>query len=222
MYGDDDDGNYGGQDSPHKSSWTEETVAGAAGLAAMKMYEDHVRNNGEQVSHAKMKEMLAGFAAAEVDKLFQKNGLDFLDREKAKRRAVHQAHHLAEQKYGPGGTFSNGGGGDGYGQDQGQYGGDGYGQGQDQYGGDGFRQGQDQYGGGGYGQGQGQYGGDGYGQGQGQYGGGGYGQGQGQFGDGGYDQQNFGGGGFGQGGDNEGRHGEHHHGHHHHHREEDD
>ncbi|CAF3760218.1 unnamed protein product [Rotaria socialis] len=192
MYGDGDDGNYGGQDSPQKSSWTEETVAGAAGLAAIKMYEDHVRNSGEQVSHSKMKELLAGLAAAEVDKLFQKNGLDFLDREKAKKRAVHQAHHLAEQKYGPGSTFSNGGGGDDYGQGQGQFGGGGFGQGQDQYGG----------------------------QGQGQYGGGGFGQGQGQFGDDGYDQQNFGGGGFGQGGDNEGRRGEHHHGHHHH-REED-
>ena len=72
----------------------------------MKSYEDHVRRTGEQVSHAKMKELLAGFAAAEVDKLFETRGLDFLDREKAKRHAIHQAHKVAEEAYGVGGVFS--------------------------------------------------------------------------------------------------------------------
>ncbi|CAF4965740.1 unnamed protein product, partial [Rotaria socialis] len=43
----------------------------------MKAYEDHVRNTGAQVSHPMMKEMLAGLAAAEVDKLFETKGLDF-------------------------------------------------------------------------------------------------------------------------------------------------
>lgn len=65
----------------------------------MKAYEDHLRQTGEQVSHARMKELLAGFAAAEVDKLFETKGLDFLDREKAKQHAIHQAHKLAEEKY---------------------------------------------------------------------------------------------------------------------------
>jgi hypothetical protein len=73
---------------------------------AMKAYEDHCRSTGEQVSHPLMKEMLAGFAAAEVDKLFETNGLDFLDKEEAKRKAVQQAHKIAEEKYGPGGTFN--------------------------------------------------------------------------------------------------------------------
>jgi len=73
---------------------------------AMKEYEDHVRRTGEQVSHPMMKEMLAGFAAGEVDKLFETKGLDFLDREKAKNRAIQQAHSLGEEKYGPGGTFN--------------------------------------------------------------------------------------------------------------------
>ena len=71
----------------------------------MKAYEDHVRKTGEQVSHPLMKEMLAGFAAAEVDKLFETKGLDFIDREEAKRRAVQQAHQIADEKYGQGGTF---------------------------------------------------------------------------------------------------------------------
>ncbi|CAF3428933.1 unnamed protein product [Rotaria socialis] len=72
----------------------------------MKAYEDHVRNTGAQVSHPMMKEMLAGLAAAEVDKLFETKGLDFLDREEAKRRAVQQAHQLADEKYGPGNIFN--------------------------------------------------------------------------------------------------------------------
>ncbi len=74
---------------------------------AMKAYEDHVRRTGEQVSHPLMKEMLAGFAAAEVDKLFETKGLDFLDREKAKRRAIQQAHALADEQYGSGGVFNS-------------------------------------------------------------------------------------------------------------------
>ena len=52
-----------------------------------------------------MKEMLAGFAAAEVDKLFETKGLDYLDREKAKQMAVHQSHKLAHDKYGPGQVY---------------------------------------------------------------------------------------------------------------------
>jgi deoxyribodipyrimidine photolyase-like uncharacterized protein len=69
---------------------------------AMKAYEDHLRRTGHHVSHPLMKEILAGIAAAEVDKLFETKGLDFLDREKAKHRAIQQAHHLANEQYGPG------------------------------------------------------------------------------------------------------------------------
>jgi hypothetical protein len=178
---------------------------------AMKAYEDHIRNTGEQVSHPRMKEMLAAFATAEVDKLFQTHGLDFLDREQAKRRAVHQAHHLAEERYGPGNTFGNAGGddyqrrqgqygGDDYQRGQGQYGGDDYQRGQGQYGGDDYQRRQGQYGGDDYQRGQGQYGGDNYQRDQGQYGGDGYQQGQGQYGGNGYQQRNFGGDQFGGGG----------------------
>jgi len=72
----------------------------------MKAYEDHCRRTGEQVSHPMMKEMLAGFAAAEVDKLFETKGLDYLDREKAKRIAIQQAHQLANEQYGQGGVYN--------------------------------------------------------------------------------------------------------------------
>jgi len=69
---------------------------------AMKAYEDHCRDTGETVSHGKMKELLATFAAAEVDNLVETKGLDFLDREKMKRLAANQAHALANEKYGKG------------------------------------------------------------------------------------------------------------------------
>ncbi|KAH9922896.1 uncharacterized protein B0H18DRAFT_863158, partial [Fomitopsis serialis] len=78
----------------HQSSWTHEAIAGAAGFEAMKAYENHVRSTGQEPSHALMKELLAGFAAAEIDKYLTSGhpGLDYIDREKAKRQAVEQAH----------------------------------------------------------------------------------------------------------------------------------
>ncbi|UJR19512.1 hypothetical protein I4U23_022642 [Adineta vaga] len=91
----------------HQSSFTHEIIAGAAGFAALKAYEDHVRRSGEQVNHPRMKEILAEFAAAEVDKLFETKGLDYLDREKAKNMAIEQAHHLAHEKYDPGQVYQS-------------------------------------------------------------------------------------------------------------------
>jgi len=87
---------------PHQSSLTHEAIAGAAGFAAMKAYESHLRATGQQPTHSMMKEILAGIAAAEVDKLAETKGLDFIDRQKAKRMAAHQAHQLADQRYGGG------------------------------------------------------------------------------------------------------------------------
>jgi len=89
---------------PHQSSLTHEALAGAAGFAAMHAYEAHLRATGQPVSHGKMKELLAVIAAAEVDKLAETKGLNWIDREKAKRMATHQAHHLARHRYGQDGT----------------------------------------------------------------------------------------------------------------------
>ncbi|KDQ49972.1 hypothetical protein JAAARDRAFT_200399 [Jaapia argillacea MUCL 33604] len=86
----------------HEGSFTHEAIAGAAGFAAMKAYESHLRATGQQPSHLLMKEMLAGIAAAEVDKLVETKGLDWVDAHKAKKMARQQAHHLAEQRYGHG------------------------------------------------------------------------------------------------------------------------
>ncbi|KDN50863.1 hypothetical protein K437DRAFT_221834, partial [Tilletiaria anomala UBC 951] len=89
---------YGGE--THESKFSHELIGGAAGFEAMKAYEDHERREGKPVNHALAKELLAGFAAAEVDKLFETKGLDFLDREKAKYHARQEAEQAYDQQYG--------------------------------------------------------------------------------------------------------------------------
>jgi hypothetical protein len=71
-------------------------------LFLLQAYEAHCAANGQPPSHQFMKELLAGFAAAEVDKLFETKGLNWLDRERAKQHAIQQAHQLAEERYGAG------------------------------------------------------------------------------------------------------------------------
>jgi hypothetical protein len=44
--------------------------------------------------------MLAGFAAAEVDKLVETKGADWVDREKAKRQARERAENMYDEQYG--------------------------------------------------------------------------------------------------------------------------
>ncbi|CAI0642475.1 hypothetical protein CGCF415_v003956 [Colletotrichum fructicola] len=84
----------------HEAKLSHEVVAGGAAFEAMKLFEDRQRKNGEPVKHQFAKEMLAGIAGAEVDKLFETKGLDYLDREKAKRHAEKQAEHLYQEQYG--------------------------------------------------------------------------------------------------------------------------
>ncbi|KAL5504552.1 hypothetical protein ACEPAH_7213 [Sanghuangporus vaninii] len=84
----------------HEANWTHEAIAAAAGFAAMHAYEAHLRATGQPVSHGKMKEILAAIAAAEVDKLAETKGLDWIDRHRAKKLAEQQAHALAAERYG--------------------------------------------------------------------------------------------------------------------------
>ncbi|ORY24700.1 hypothetical protein BCR39DRAFT_546323 [Naematelia encephala] len=81
----------------HKSHLSHELIGGAAGYEAMKAYENHCAQNGQPPSHARAKELIAGFAAAEVDKLFETKGLDMYDREEAKRNARQQAVEALNQ-----------------------------------------------------------------------------------------------------------------------------
>lgn len=55
---------------------------------------------GQPVSHQFAKELLAGFAGAEVDRLCETKGLDYIDREKARRQARDNAVDMYDSHYG--------------------------------------------------------------------------------------------------------------------------
>jgi hypothetical protein len=76
-----------------------ELLAGAAGFAAMHMYEKHRESEGITEHHALGKEMVSAFAAAEVDKHFEKDRYEHLDREAARQQAQQQAQYLYDQQY---------------------------------------------------------------------------------------------------------------------------
>jgi hypothetical protein len=79
---------------------THELMAGAAGFEAMRMYEHHREREGITEHHELGKEMLAGFASAEVDKHFERGYYDHLDRDQARMQAQDQADYLWQQQYG--------------------------------------------------------------------------------------------------------------------------
>lgn len=54
---------------------------------------------GKPVSHQFAKELLAGFAGAEVDKLAETKGEDWFDREKTKRHAKERAEQMYDEHY---------------------------------------------------------------------------------------------------------------------------
>ncbi|KAL8722988.1 MAG: hypothetical protein Q9225_000604 [Loekoesia sp. 1 TL-2023] len=54
---------------------------------------------GKPVSHAFAKELLAGFAGAEVDKLAETKGMDEYERERAKHRARESAENMYDEHY---------------------------------------------------------------------------------------------------------------------------
>ncbi|KAJ5637679.1 hypothetical protein N7490_007558 [Penicillium lividum] len=74
----------------HKAKFSHELIAGAASFEAAKAYEQHVAQNGQPSSHAEAKEIFAGFAGAFIDREVETRGLDFIDKEKAKRHAEQQ------------------------------------------------------------------------------------------------------------------------------------
>lgn len=76
--------------APHKAEVSHELIAGAASYEAAKAYERHCEANGKPASHTEAKELLAGFAGAFIDRMVETKGLDFVDREKAKRNAEQQ------------------------------------------------------------------------------------------------------------------------------------
>lgn len=68
--------NYDNNGQPNEASFGHEFLGGAAAFAGMKVFEDHQRKEGKQVSHQFAKELIAGFAGAEADKLAETKGMD--------------------------------------------------------------------------------------------------------------------------------------------------
>ncbi len=79
---------------------THELLAGAVGFEAVRMYEHHREREGIVEHHSLGKELLAGFAAAEVDKHFDSGRYGHLDRHHARLQAQQQADYLWNQQYG--------------------------------------------------------------------------------------------------------------------------
>ncbi|KAH8979235.1 hypothetical protein EDB92DRAFT_1821111 [Lactarius akahatsu] len=71
----------------HEAKLSHEVVSGAAAYEAAKAYSDHCKRNGKPDSHSKAKEVFAGLSGAAVDRLVETKGLNFIDKEKAKRHA---------------------------------------------------------------------------------------------------------------------------------------
>jgi len=83
----------------HHDSKALDLAGGAAAFAAMKAFEEHKAKNGTPPSHAKAKEIFAALAVAEVAKLMQTKGADFVDKEKAEHEAKKKAEHLYDEQY---------------------------------------------------------------------------------------------------------------------------
>ncbi|KAJ5994380.1 hypothetical protein N7451_010104 [Penicillium sp. IBT 35674x] len=87
------------QGPEHEAKFSHELLAGAASFAAARAYENHVAQNGQPPNHAMAKELLAGFAGAFIDREVETKGLDFVDREKAKRHAERQIEEHDESQF---------------------------------------------------------------------------------------------------------------------------
>ncbi|KAK9454282.1 hypothetical protein V1511DRAFT_512232 [Dipodascopsis uninucleata] len=92
-------GNYY-QPEQHEAKFSHEAVAGAASFMAMKVFEDRQRREGAPVKHQFAKEVIAGIAGAEVDKLVETKGLNFIDTERAKHHARQQVEQMYDEHYG--------------------------------------------------------------------------------------------------------------------------
>ncbi|KAG9019254.1 hypothetical protein FRB90_004816 [Tulasnella sp. 427] len=85
--------------APHEAKLSHEIVAGAAAFEAARLWEHHKEKNGEQPTHAHAKELIAGFAGAFIDRIVETKGLDFIDKQKAKKQAQERAEGQVSSNY---------------------------------------------------------------------------------------------------------------------------
>jgi len=94
---------YAPRSEQHEGKLSHELLAGAAAFAGLHEFEEHQRKQGKEVKHEFAKELLAGFAGAEADKLFETKGRDAYDnwsnKEEAKRDATEQAVRYSDNLY---------------------------------------------------------------------------------------------------------------------------
>jgi len=85
-----------------KAHFSHELIAGAAGFAAMKAFEDHNKKEGKEVKHKFAKEMLAGLAMAGAVKLVEEKIPNATAEHKRKAAAEAAAHAQSayDAKYG--------------------------------------------------------------------------------------------------------------------------
>ncbi|KAK9914976.1 hypothetical protein WJX75_003248 [Coccomyxa subellipsoidea] len=84
----------------HKGKFSHEALGGAAAFAAMRAYEKHQGKEGKPPNHQLAKEMLAGLAGGEADKLAETKGLNEMDAMHAKNHARQEAERMYNQNYG--------------------------------------------------------------------------------------------------------------------------
>ncbi|KAL6303237.1 hypothetical protein BKA93DRAFT_344932 [Sparassis latifolia] len=75
----------------HQAHLSHEVIAAAASYEAAKAYEKHCEANGKPANHKEATELLAALTGGFIDRLVETRGLDFIDKEKAKRDAHHRA-----------------------------------------------------------------------------------------------------------------------------------
>ncbi|KAK3359874.1 hypothetical protein B0T25DRAFT_112421 [Lasiosphaeria hispida] len=94
-------------DDHHKAKISHEVIGAAAAFEAMNLWERKQRESGHEVSHGFAKEALAAAAGFEIDRLVETKGLDFVDREKAKRHAEKQVEDMYDSQYGERESYSS-------------------------------------------------------------------------------------------------------------------
>ncbi|KAG8942353.1 hypothetical protein FRC04_003805 [Tulasnella sp. 424] len=88
------------ENAPREAQLSHELIAGAAAFGAATAWEHHkVKNGGEASSHPHAKALIAGFTGAFIDRIVETKGLDFIDKQKAKKQAQERAEGQVASNY---------------------------------------------------------------------------------------------------------------------------
>ncbi|KAG8875986.1 hypothetical protein FRB97_004536 [Tulasnella sp. 331] len=84
--------------APHKAKLSHQLIAGAAAFEAARAYEHHEASNGTKVRFALIKSVVAAAIGAYIDRIVESKGLDWLDKEKAKKEAMARVEEQVESE----------------------------------------------------------------------------------------------------------------------------